>query len=122
MKKFLAKSQTVSSDAPMGQTRLRRFWRSHAFSISSASALTSETSTTQKSRCKEQPMPAQLLTISAELPAAKGDYRRYRRNSSYRGLCITTTSWQYTAIVFLVPVGGNVGTIVPSDYPRLCCE
>jgi hypothetical protein len=104
MKKFLAKSQTVSSDAPMGKTCLRPFWRSHASSLSSASALTLETYTPKNSRCKERPTLAQLLTICAELPASKGDYRG---NSSYWGLCITTTSWQYTGIVFLVSVGGS---------------
>lgn len=102
MKKFLAKSQTVSSDAPMGKTCLRQFWRSQASSFSSASTLTSETSTTKKSRSQAWPLPAQLLIISAELPASTGDYRS---NSSYWGLCVTTTSWQYTSIVFLVSVG-----------------
>ena len=51
MKKFLAKSQTVSSDAPMGKTCLRPFWRSQASSFS-ASALTSETSTLKRADAK----------------------------------------------------------------------
>lgn len=99
MKKFPAKSQTVSSDAP---SCVRSFWRSQASSFSSASALTSETSTTKKSRCRARSMPAQLLIISAELPASDGDYRS---NSSYWGWCVTSTSWQYTGIVFLVLLG-----------------
>ena len=118
MKKFLAKSQTVSSDAPMGKTCVRPCWRSLAASFSSASALTSETSTTKESRCKARPMPARLLTICPESPASNVDYQR---NSSYWGLCVTTTSWQYTGIVFLLG-WGNTGTLVPFNYLRLCCE